>query len=111
MNLSLPAVLGRLPFGDTTLFRTSQLDEAHEQIARLVNPHRITVLSDPGRLNIRFNGIRDENISFLHIEYGATVDVKPDGSKEYFSYKLRWKDPVWFYGTSKSIPHRKTIPL
>ena len=84
MNLSLPAVLGRLPFGDTTLFRTSQLDEAHEQIARLVNPHRITVLSDPGRLNIRFNGIRDENISFLHIEYGATVDVKPDGSKEYF---------------------------
>ena len=84
MNLSLPIVLGRLPFCDTTLFRTSQLDEAHEQIARLVNPHRITVLSDPGRLNVRFNGIRDQDISFLHIEYGANVDVKPDGSKEYF---------------------------
>ena len=42
------------------------------------------MLSDPGRLNVEFNGIRDEDISFFHIEYGANVDVKPDESKAYF---------------------------
>ncbi|MEO8466408.1 MAG: AraC family transcriptional regulator [Gammaproteobacteria bacterium] len=84
MNLSLPAAPGCLPFSDMALFRASQLDEAHEQIARLVNPHRIAVLSDPCRLNVEFNGIREENISFLHIQYGAAVDVRPDESKEYF---------------------------
>ena len=73
MNLSLPAVSDRLPFSGMALFKASQLDEAHEQIARLVNPHRITVLSEPDRLNVEFNGIREEDISFLHIQYGATV--------------------------------------
>jgi AraC-like DNA-binding protein len=66
------------------LFKASRLDQAHEQIARLVNPHRITVLADPDRLNVEFNGIREEDISFLHIQYGASVDVKPDESREYF---------------------------
>jgi len=84
MNLSLPAASERLPFSDMALFKASRLDEAHEQIARLVNPHRITVLADPDRLNVEFNGIREEDISFLHIQYGATVDVKPDESREYF---------------------------
>ena len=84
MNLSLPVASDRLPFRDMALFKASRLDEAHEQIARLVNPHRITVLSDPSRLNVRFDGIRDEDLSFLHIQYGASVDVKPDESKEYF---------------------------
>jgi AraC-like DNA-binding protein len=66
------------------LFKASRLDEAHEQIARLVNPHRITVLSEADRLNVEFNGIREEDISFLHIQYGAAVDVKPDESRAYF---------------------------
>ena len=84
MNPSLPAASDRLPFSDVALFKASQLDEVHEQIARLVNPHRITVLAHPDRLNVEFSGIRDEDISFLHIQYGATVDVKPDESREYF---------------------------
>jgi AraC-like DNA-binding protein len=84
MNLQLPAASDRLPFSDMALFKASRLDEAHEQIARLVNPHRITVLADADRLDVEFNGIRDEDISFLHVQYGATVDVKPDESRAYF---------------------------
>ena len=84
MSLSLPAAADRLPFSDMALFKASRLDEAHEQIARLVNPHRITVLSDPAHLNVEFNGIRGEELSFFHIQYGASVDVKPDESKAYF---------------------------
>ena len=84
MNMLLPATSDRLPFSDRALFKALRLDEAHEQIARLVNPHRITVLADADRLSVEFNGIRDENISFLHIQYGAKVDVKPDESRAYF---------------------------
>jgi AraC-like DNA-binding protein len=84
MNLPLPTPPDRLPFSDMALFKASRLDEAHEQIARLVNPHRITVLSEADRLNVEFNGIREEDISFLHVQYGATVDVKPDESRAYF---------------------------
>jgi len=84
MNLSLPLASDRLPFSDMALFKASRLDEAHEQIARLVNPHRITVLSDADRFNVEFNGVREEDISFLHVQYGATVDVKPDESRAYF---------------------------
>jgi AraC-like DNA-binding protein len=84
MNLSLPAASDCLPFSDMALFKASRLDEAHEQIARLVNPHRITVLADADRLNVEFSGIREDDISFFHIQYGATVDVKPDESRTYF---------------------------
>ena len=91
MNLSLPVASDRLPFSDMALFKASRLDEAHEQIARLVNPHRITVLADPDRLDVEFNGIREEDISFLHIQYGATVDVRPDESKAYFFVQTTMK--------------------
>lgn len=84
MNLPLPTPPDRLPFSDMALFKASRLDEAHEQIARLVNPHRITVLSEADRLNVEFNGIREQDISFLHVQYGATVDVRPDESRGIF---------------------------
>ena len=84
MNLSLPAVSNRLPFSDMPLFKASRLDEAHEQIAQLVNPHRITVLSNRDLLNVEFNGISEEDIGLFSIQYGATVDVKPDESRAYF---------------------------
>jgi AraC-like DNA-binding protein len=84
MNLLLPAVADRLPFSDKPLFKAAQLDEAHDQIAHLVNPHRITVLSNSDLLNVEFNGISEEDISLFSIRYGATVDVKPDESRAYF---------------------------
>jgi AraC-like DNA-binding protein len=84
MNLSLPPVADRLPFSDRPLFKASRLDEAHDQIAQLVNPHRITVLSNRDRLNVEFNGISEEDIGLFSIQYGAAVDVKPDESGAYF---------------------------
>jgi AraC-like DNA-binding protein len=72
------------PFADMALFSASRLDAAHELIARLVNPHQIRVLGDAAQLLVSFNGVRDSQMNFLHIQYGAHVAVRPDESREYF---------------------------
>lgn len=72
------------PFADMALFSASRLDAAHELIARLVNPHQIRVLGDASQLHVSFSGVRDRQMNFLHIQYGAQVAVRPDESREYF---------------------------
>ena len=110
MDLSLTAASDRLPFSGMGLFKASRLDDAHEQIARLVNPHRITVLSDRERLNVEFDGIRGEDLSFFHIQYGAGVDVKPDESKAYFFVQTTMEGSSLVLRAGMSIPRRKVTP-
>jgi AraC-like DNA-binding protein len=73
-----------LPFSDMPLFRASRVDQAQEHIARLVNPHRISVIREAEKLDVNFKGIREDAINFLLIEYGATVDILPGESGDYF---------------------------
>lgn len=83
-GLSLAGEAPIQPFADMALFSASRLDAAHELIARLVNPHQIRVLGDAAQLHVSFNGVRDSQMTFLHIQYGAHVAVRPDESREYF---------------------------
>jgi AraC-like DNA-binding protein len=73
-----------LPFADIPLFKATCVDQAHEHIARLVNPHRISVLKEAKKLAVNFSGIREDSINFLLIEYGAEVHVRPEDSGDYF---------------------------
>src|SRR5688572_6796204 len=104
MNLSVPADSDRLPFADMALFKASQVDEAHEQIARIVNPHQITVLSYPERLNVEFSGLTEEDISFFHIQYGAGVEVKPDESRAYFFVQTTMEGSSLILGNRDPYP-------
>jgi AraC-like DNA-binding protein len=104
MNLSLPADSDRLPFSDMALFKASQIDEAHEQIARIVNPHRITVLSYPELLSVEFSGLTEEDISFFHIQYGAGVEVKPDESRAYFFVQTTMEGSSLILGSRDPYP-------
>jgi hypothetical protein len=111
MNLSLPAVSDRLPFSDMPLFKASRLDEAHEQIAQLVNPHRITVLSNRDLLSVEFNGISEQDISLFSIQYGATVDVKPDESRAYFFVQTTVEGSSLILAAEVSMRRLKVTPL
>ena len=73
-----------LPFADMPLFRASRVDQAEEHISRLVNPHRIGVIKEAKKLDVSFSGIREDDINFLLIEYGAAVEVRPEQSGDYF---------------------------
>ncbi|WP_033404394.1 AraC family transcriptional regulator [Hirschia maritima] len=67
-----------------SIFRTSNLDEAHELIARKVSPHNIDVLDHKDKLDIHFRGLTNDSISLLKIGYGAKVYAQPDEHRNLF---------------------------
>jgi AraC-like DNA-binding protein len=102
-GLSLAREAPTQPFADMALFSASRLDVAHELIARLVNPHQIRVLGDAAQLYVSFNGVRDGQMNFLHIQYGAQVAVRPDESREYFFVQTTLQ------GASRVVTHGREI--
>ena len=110
-GLSLAREAPTQPFADLALFSASRLDAAHELIARLVNPHQIRVLGDAAQLHVSFNGVRDSQMKFLHIQYGAHVAVRPDESREYFFVQttLQGASRVVTHGREIDAPQGRTV--
>lgn len=100
-----------LPFSDMPLFKATCVDQAHEHIARLVNPHRIRVLNEARKLNINFSGIREDGINFLLIEYGAAVDVRPEESRDYFYVQttLEGASAIFKDNQQINVPENNTV--
>ncbi len=65
---------------DVELFRTKDLDQAHDFLAKKVSPHRIEVVEDIDRLDVHYRGLVNESISLMRIGYGTRVKAQP---KEY----------------------------
>lgn len=110
-GLSLGYEAPTQPFADMALFSASHLDAAHALIARLVNPHQIRVLGDAAQLHVSFNGVRDGQMNFLHIQYGAQVAVRPDESREYFFVQttLQGASRVVTGGREIEAPQGRTV--
>lgn len=65
---------------DVELFRTKDLDQAHDFLAKKVSPHRLEVVEDIDSLDVHYRGLVNESISLMRIGYGARVKAQP---KEY----------------------------
>lgn len=67
------------------LFRSTDIDDAQMEIAKLVNPHRIDLLGSGKNLDINFNGIRLPGMQLMTTYYGAKVNVGPENGDFYFA--------------------------
>lgn len=66
------------------LFRSQELGEARELIAKNISPHQIEVIGEQERLDVLFKGVCNNSISFLKIQYGADVKVGPEEIGNYY---------------------------
>jgi AraC-like DNA-binding protein len=62
------------------------------------------VLSNRELLNVEFSGINEPNISLFSIQYGATVDVKPDESRTYFFVQTTVEGSSMILGSRGEYP-------
>jgi len=73
------------PLAKFSLFRTSDIDKGHLQIAESVSPHKIGVVSERDLLDINFTGLHINEMPLVGVHYGAEVEVRPELSDYYFT--------------------------
>jgi len=73
------------PLEQHRLFRSRDIDEAHQKIAKNVSPHRVNVLSNKELLDVNFKGIRLDQMMLVQVYYGAPVEVQPEQNNYYFT--------------------------
>lgn len=66
------------------LFDTSDLDEARERCARVLNPHALRVVGRGQRLQARMDHLPLGPLSFSRLTWGAEVAVDPDRLERYY---------------------------
>jgi len=59
------------------LFRTTNLDQARDEVARVFCPHRLTTTSIDQRLNTVHNRITLGDVTLNYLDYGAEVHITP----------------------------------
>lgn len=65
------------PLARYNLFRTADLDEAREQVARVFCPHRLKITGERGRFRTVQNHVDTGLLSLSYIGYGADVEIEP----------------------------------
>lgn len=71
-----------------TLFRTSSLDEAREEVARVFCPHGLSTVDGSGRLATVHNRVDLGDISLNFLDYGAPVDIDPGELGSFFLVQM-----------------------
>ena len=59
------------------LFRTQNLDEAREQVARVFCPHGLTTTSADEKLDTVHNRVTLGDVTLNYLDYGADVHITP----------------------------------
>lgn len=73
------------PLNHFPLFKSNNIEEAHQLIARHVKPHAIEVAGPESALNVQFDGLTLGSVSLFHVFYGAKVNVNPESEgQSYF---------------------------
>lgn len=62
---------------DHTLFRTADLDEARDEVARVFCAHRLLTTAPDGRLNAVHNRVLFDDIALNYLDYGTDVLITP----------------------------------
>lgn len=73
------------PLSQFPLFRSHNIDEAHQLVAQHVKPHRIQVVDQEDSLDVHFDGVGLDGVALFHVFYGSSVSVNPEKeSQSYF---------------------------
>ena len=71
-----------------TLFRTRDLDDARDQVARVFCPHRLTTASTSGELNTVHNSVKLKDLSLNYLDYGTEVNITPGELNSFFLVQI-----------------------
>jgi len=82
---------GSEPLAGHRLFRTNDLDEAREQVARLFCPHRLELCGRDAQLDTVQNAARLRHVSLHYLDYGADVRITPGQLETFFLIQM----PLW----------------
>jgi AraC-like DNA-binding protein len=72
-----PEAASPAPLGAYTLFRSRDLDEARERVARVFCPHRLDTVAERRRFDARQHHLPGGRLSLNYIEYGARTLIAP----------------------------------
>lgn len=70
------------------LFRTTNLDEARDEVARVFCPHRLTTTSAEEQLNTVHNRITLGDVTLNYLDYGAEVHITPGELHSFFLVQM-----------------------
>lgn len=70
--------LPSLPLSRYEIFRTRDVDEARECVARIFCPHGLSTYSPGSSLDARHHSVKlNRDVSLNYVQYGAGVDIEP----------------------------------
>lgn len=75
-------------FTEHNLFRTRDLDEAREQVAKVFCPHKLTTADRSGAVNTVHNSVKQDSISLNYLDYGAEVHIQPGELGSFFLVQI-----------------------
>lgn len=73
---------------DYNLFRTTNLDEARDQVARVFCPHRLVTTSRNGEVHTVHNRVTLSQLSINYLDYGAEVQIDPGSLTSFFLVQM-----------------------
>ncbi|WP_299975111.1 AraC family transcriptional regulator [uncultured Pseudoteredinibacter sp.] len=99
------------PLNRHPLFKSHNIDEAHELVAKHVKPHSIQIAGKESALNVQFDGLNLGDISLFHVYYGAAVRVNPHSESESFfiQYTLSGDGKVQHQGKEINTQSSDTV--
>lgn len=75
------------PLAAHRLFRSSDLDETRESVARIFCPHRLEIVGR-GRFDAMQHHLRGESLSLNYIAYGADVAINPGALEDFYLVQI-----------------------
>lgn len=66
------------------LFRTRDLDEAREQVGRILSPHRLTSPNPRAAFDVRYQYVNLGDTSVMYAEYGGDVVIDPGALESFY---------------------------
>ncbi len=70
------------------LFRTTSLDEARDEVAKVFCPHRLVTTSRTGAVDTVHNRVRLGHLSINYLDYGAEVEIDPGELSSFFLIQI-----------------------
>ncbi len=98
---------------DHNLFRTTSLEEARDQVARVFCPHRLETTSGSGTVNTVHNRISLGTLSINYLDYGAEVAIRPGALNSFFLVQMPLSggsEVTCGKATVTSTPHLASVP-
>jgi AraC-like DNA-binding protein len=86
--MARPAAARSLPLARHLLVRTSDIDEAREQVGKVFCAHKLEYLRPRRRLDMRQHVARFGNLALSYITYGTDVSIDPGKLSTFFLVHL-----------------------